>query len=85
MLQINLHDVVNNLDFYLRATPTTLWLVSFRTRLLFCYSMWKALILGLGGSEEFFGSPSACSAKQFLLGEELWVQSTQLQNWSGKI
>lgn len=35
MLEIKLHDVVNNLDFHLRATPTMLWFVFFRTRLGF--------------------------------------------------
>lgn len=84
MLEINLRDVVNNLDFHLKATPTTLRFVFFRTRPFLLFQMGSS-DLGLGGSEEFFRSSLACSAKRFLLGEERWVQSTQLQNWSGKI
>lgn len=35
MLEINLRDVVNNLDFHLKTTATTLRFARFRTRLLF--------------------------------------------------
>lgn len=57
MLEINLSAVVNNVDFHLKATPTTLYFLERDRIFLLFYT--ASSDLGLGGSEEFFGSPWA--------------------------